>query len=480
MINYLNLQNNNANFKNRKDPVGARLLYGDVISHSLKISNNLSHKELLLKIELKMYQDIGLDPTKEYKITYVQKDVELENQMLIEAFAIDKNLILEKYQKHLKFTKHIDFLALPFLSFETLYTNKILMPKNDIFIYISRDEAFTTSFQDGRYISSKRLNPLVKMVEDLNARDIVLTCEELEVIISQKGLDKSKYDLLEQELYEYLFETFGELFSKIKNLSLHHRNVYNFSQIDRIFISSSGKPIELINPLIENYIEDAKVLTLNFLKSETLDVLDAISQSYIKDKISQNDNRHNLTIFEKKAPFHKSEVGKFTFVVAASIILSCIYPIYLNEKIGAKTIENEALKIREQSISKSSKKLKVEFKALKSKLALLKSKQQEDLKKLQKLQSIADTLLSLQSKDTQYTAMFLEINRALKAHKLSIDKITQSDAHVLDLELFSQENRRDSIALFMKDLLNAGFNSVISGEITSSDDRYKSIITVKR
>jgi len=72
IINYINLQNdqtfsydnsvkNGANFKNKKTPIGARLLYGDIISHSFKIANNLSKQELLIKIELKMYEDIGLD-----------------------------------------------------------------------------------------------------------------------------------------------------------------------------------------------------------------------------------------------------------------------------------------------------------------------------------------------------------------------------------------------------------------------------------
>ena len=47
---------------------------------------------------------------------------------------------IEKISKFLsnvvKKTKHIDFLALPFLSFSTLYKNKIIAPKNDIFIFL--------------------------------------------------------------------------------------------------------------------------------------------------------------------------------------------------------------------------------------------------------------------------------------------------------------------------------------------------------
>jgi len=89
--------------------------------------------------------------------------------------------------------------------------------------------------------------------------------------------------------------------------------------------------------------------------------------------------------------------------------------------------------------------------------------------------------LELKSKDTKYTAMFLKINKILKNYQLSIDKITQADAHALNLELSSKNDKRDTIALLMKDLLTVGFSSVTSGKIVlSDDDMYRSIVTVKR
>ena len=129
IINYINLQNSEtfsfdkvvndkANFKNRKTPVGARFLYGDIVSHSFKIASNLSKQELLVKTELKMYEDIGLDPTKAYQISYIQKDVELNSEILLEAFAIDKDAISSKYQDYVKKHKYIDFIAIPFLVFQ--------------------------------------------------------------------------------------------------------------------------------------------------------------------------------------------------------------------------------------------------------------------------------------------------------------------------------------------------------------------------
>jgi len=492
VINYLNLQNaqtfsydnsvnDKINLKNKKIPITARLQYRDILSHSFKIANNLSRQELLIKAELKMYEDIGLDPTKAYQITYIEKNKVSNGEVLIEAFAIDKSAIIHKYHNALKAVKYIDFLAIPFLVFETLYANKILEPKNDIFIYMSEEEAFTTSYKDGHYISSKRIKSINEMVNDLSSRNIIITAEQLKETLTTKGLDKSSYDLLHYDLHEYLVEIFEELFSKIKNLSLHNRNVYNFTQIDRILLSCDGKPIPALKDYVQNYVESTEFTTLNFLQTESVDTLDAITASYTKDKLKTEDYSHNLTLFEKKDPFYKSEVGKFTLAAIISTLILSIYPTYLSLEINKKIQENKVLKQNEQIISKSSKKLKTQLKKLKDEIAKIDLQKANDLKKLKSLQSIANSLLKLKSKDTKYTAMFLKINRVLKNHHLSIDKITQSNEHTLDLELSSKEKKRDTIALLMKDLLNDGFSSVTSHEITlGDDDMYRSIVKVKR
>ena len=492
IINYINLQNdqtfsynssvqNEANFKDKKTPIGTRLPYSDIISHSFKIASNLTKQELLIKTELKMYEDIGLDPTKSYQISYIQKSEVSDSEILIEAFAVDKSAISQKYQNTLKRTKHIDFIAIPFLTYETLYTNNILTDKNDIFVHIAKEEAFTASFKDGHYISSKRIKSLNDMISELESRNISITINELQEILTTKGLDKSNYDLLQYDTHEYLVETFEALFSKIKNLSLHNRNVYNFTQIDRLFLSCCGEFIPSLEEYVQPYIEDAKLLPLNFLQTKDVDSLDAITASYIKDKLSAQEHSYNMTIFHKKDPFYKSEVGKLALVSAASILVMSAYPAYLQFEIGSKDKANSALKEQEAVISRSSKELKTKLKKLKDEITKVENIKQEDFKKLKTLQGVANSLLELKSKDTKYTAMFLKINKILKNYQLSIENITQADSHALNLELSSKQNKRDTIALLMQDLLTVGFSSVTSGEITlSDDDLYRSTIIVKR
>jgi hypothetical protein len=492
IINYINLQNGHtfsydgnistdANIKKGKTPIGARLQYTDINSHTFKIPDNIPDSGMLVKVELRMYEDIGLDIEKSYQISYIQKDASLDGEKLIEAYAIDKEHLTNKYTLALNKTKHIDFIALPFLTFETLYFNKILDPKNDVFIYISKDDAFTTFYKDGKYISSKKIMSISDMVSECDRKKISITAQELEKILAIKGLDRQKYELLEYDLHEYLEETFEALFSKIKSLSLHNRNVYNFSQIDRIFISVAGKPIPQLDSFVNIYTEHAEFKTLNFFASDTIDTLDGISASYIKDKLEQNNNSNNLTFFKRKAPFYKSEVGKLAISTVASVVLLAIYPLYQYNETNNITKQNLVLKLQEKTINSKSKKLKNKLKAINSDIAKIQNQKDINKKKLQTLQDIANSLLTLKAKDSKYTAMLLDINSVLKNYKLSILKIKQSDKHALDIELVSKQNRRDTIALLMKDLLIGGFSSVSSNEIkVNADNTYTSVVTVKR
>ena len=156
------------NFNNKLDKksfIGSRVSYSDVILHSFKVSDTISDDELKTNVEIKMYDDAGLDLQKKYKITYIKKELDFEDSVLIEAFAIEVDRITESLSSVLSHTKHIDFLALPFLSFTTLYKNKIIETKNDLFVYIDENEAFLSIYKDGKYLSTKSLMNLDDMAK---------------------------------------------------------------------------------------------------------------------------------------------------------------------------------------------------------------------------------------------------------------------------------------------------------------------------
>ena len=185
------------NFDNQLDKksfIGSRVSYSDVILHSFKVPQTMSDDELKTNVEIKMYDDAGLDLQKKYKIAYTRKELDFEDNVLIEAFAIEVERITESLSSVLSHTKHIDFLALPFLSFTTLYKNKIIEAKNDLFVYIDEHEAFLSIYKDGKYLSTKSLMNLQEMVKKLDVAGVDITISQLKEHLSTKGLDATTYE----------------------------------------------------------------------------------------------------------------------------------------------------------------------------------------------------------------------------------------------------------------------------------------------
>ena len=106
--------------------IGSRILYQDMILHSIKAHENDLKHNLDTFVEMKMYEEIGLDLNKKYKIGYIVKKIKEEDSYIIDAYAIEIDKLQERFSKIVEKSKHIDFLAIPFLSYKALYENKIL------------------------------------------------------------------------------------------------------------------------------------------------------------------------------------------------------------------------------------------------------------------------------------------------------------------------------------------------------------------
>ena len=479
-FSFSHTQCDSINLKNKKLPIVARLTFDDIITHNFKLEKPLSAQELLVTCELKMYDEIGLDATKAHKISYALKSATSGDLKLVESFAIDKNSLKEKYQESLSTLKHLDFLAIPFLVFETLYTHQVLEKKNDLFIMIDEKEAFSTFYKEGEYVTSKKTNSLSEMVKELENSNINTTTETLKKTLLEKGLNKEAYHLSEYDLYDYLQKKFESFFSKTDSIAMHNRNVYGLSSVDRIFFSLDNQMIPGLAEMAKSFFTDASVGTLDFWAQDGIASIDAISASYALDKLEAKEQLHNFTIYEKKEAFYKSEIGKFALASCAAMLLLSAYPLYQQYQINTIEAENSTLKEQLNILSATTAKLKKKQTAIKKEITLAQKEQKKINSDFHKLQRIADSLLTLKSRDSKYTPMFLTINDLLKKYKLSVENVKQVGKGTVDFEIYSLQKRRDTIAKFMASLLSHGYTSVTSNEISQSKNLYKSIITVKR
>ncbi len=458
----------------------SRVLNDMVLVYSFKIKKDQSQTDISSLVEIKMYEEAGLDLNKEYKITYVLKELDFDEMNLVEAFAVEISDIKKLFENKIKKIKYIDFMALPFLSFSTLYRNKILIPKNDIFIYLDSKEAFISFYKQGSYISSKSLVNIEEIAQKLSLQGFTVDVDRLYTVLLQKGFDTSKYEQKESEFFNALESVFSDILTKINNIAMHNRSVFGFDRIDRIFFSTRKGRIRGLKEFILNFgFSDVEILDFNLFPDKQEDnFLDNIVASYGFDKFSLNYSSHNLTCYPRPAPFLSTRTGKLflsVFVFVSVLICGYFYIDIDNKRLMDK---EQSLRADYENIQKKVRKYKKEIVSKKSEF----SKLENDIKRqsvvYRNIEASIEKLENLKNQDTSYVSFLSKVNRLLGKYNLKTESITQIERKKLIVEVISDYKNRDRISKFLKALIKSGFISVNTNEIKLDKNRYQSTIEI--
>ncbi len=214
-----------------------------LFSITKKFDMHLSEEEMFLEMEKYIYSYPGIDINKEYKSVFLK--IEREKSVIIEALLIDVKELQRTLENVLKTYKYIEFISPSFLSWSEYYNISKTEPKNDIFIYFSKDEAFLTGYSQGKYLFNKSLNKFATLCKLLDKSE-----EEVIEILNQKGFDIGGYED-ESEFY-IIDKFFNEFFLKVFNMINFCLNEYQIHKFERIVFYS---PFEIkdIFKQYENY-----------------------------------------------------------------------------------------------------------------------------------------------------------------------------------------------------------------------------------
>ncbi len=471
-----------GNKLNKKSFIGSRVSYSDVILHSFKVSESINDEELKTIVEIKMYEDAGLELQKKYKIIYVRKELDFEDSVLIEAFAIEVQRATEALSAVLKQTRYIDFLALPFLSFSTLYKNEIIEPKNDLFVYIDKEEAFLSIYKDGKYLSTKSLMNLEEMVKKLDSVGIEITIDELKEHLYTKGLDATLYERGETALFSELESIFSAMFTKINDIVVYNRSVFGFEKVDRIFFSTQNGRLKGAREFIQNFdVGDIEVRDFNVFKNkEEGNFFEKIVTSYIYDSIKEEDSTYNLTIFKRELAFYKKESGRVLTVAFLIIFSSLSFVGYL--WFQNSSLQNKKDRFQEEydNIKKSEASYKKKIKETKGGLKAVTQKKQNIQKRIKNIDISMTQLERIISAKRGYSSFIFDVNKLLQKHKLSTTKISIVGKRNMSINIIAKYKKRDSITKFMEDLISSNFIGITTDEIRLDKDIYISKIEIKR
>ncbi|WP_037940362.1 hypothetical protein [Sulfurospirillum arcachonense] len=451
----------------------------DVISATVDISRNIPESDLQDAIEIKAYDDLGLDSAVEYTITYLETDTQDTKNRVFNVFVIDTSIVGSQLSEIRKKTSYIDYVTTaPFL-IASLYKKALLESDGtDCFVYFQKNDAFLAIYKGGEYLYSKSLHySLTELTEKF--------CE----LIGERIDEKDFYKLLTTEglkstnisYQSFLMQLFGELFLYINDVIVFAKRSYEIENIDKIYIGSEVGMLVGVDEYAKSYL-GLDSFEFNFSIAinsqewyvDQIHILMALtSQVYFENQ----DDALNFSMFKRPPAFTKRPVGKLFGIMAASLILTAAYPAY---QYGY----TQFLRVKTSIATSDYKKLNIEANKIRSKIAKLK-KDKEKIdsllkKESQKLQFRKKLLTQINKKKTAYSmkaSILVELIEISNKYKSKIDIINYNKN---DMKLSIQNRSEKKITEFIKELTMLKKYKITTDKIerVEKDNLYLSQITV--
>jgi len=353
-------------FKNQKFQSLNRLSYNtsnfitsyvnnkDMISSTIQLSRSIPEEDIADILEIKAYEELGLDQASNYIISSTEVDNGGEERdfhlFIAEPEVLDKLYLPIKQE-----TKYIDLIIPAPLLYKALYSKEILSDNaTHCFIYFTQQDAFVTFYKNGEYLYSKSIEFSLDQMYDKYCELLGEQVDKKEFfsILETEGLKATNSD------YQQNFmKIFGEVFITINDIIIYTKRAFQLETIDHMFIGSVQGPIIGLDEYSQNYL-GLQSTDLNFDYSgqgitndewytDQLQYLMLLSSfDYMEDESSIV----NLTMYPRAPSFINRASGQFIIATLGAITVGLAYPLvyligsYVNDaKIYTLTIKNNEL-----------------------------------------------------------------------------------------------------------------------------------------
>ncbi len=405
----------------------------DIISSTVDIEIGVTDEELDDAIEIKAYDELGLEADKEYSIFHFQSNRDDGEFRVFNVIAIDTD-VLHNIFSEVKDIKYIDYItAAPFLM-KSLYTRNLLTPdKTDCFVYFHKDDAHVTIYKDGEYVFSKSIKYTLSYISDTFAKELGKRIDEKSffAMLKKNGMQHENSAYQQQ-----LMKIFGELFVYVKDVILYAKRAYRLENIDQVYLGTEIGNIAGLEEFCYNYISlPTKYLDFKISKNANEIDVEPLHIMMIESALvyeESQDETYNISIFKKPPPLNQRPSGKLVQTIAASLLLSLLYPGYqfVYEKMF---LQKELQELQEQHRTLSAKSKQI----------------QTALAKIQKEKKEIDTKLQAKMKDLDFRTSLLKeiykkkVNYPMKAKILTdlFKKVNEHHAKVVE----TQENNNTMV-----------------------------------
>ncbi len=460
-----------------KDSYSAAALNASlVLTHGMRVAQNISPEKLEIQAEMSMYEEAGLDPEVDFTIASVGVDLERENERYVESYAIETKALEEQYAKAASKLGQIDYIIPSFLRYGALYSYEKLEPKNDVFIYFGDDEAYAATYKEGEYIATRSIMTLGEMAQKLEID--VATLKEL---LKNRGVVNENYTPEMFLQMHTIQEEFSKILERIAHAISHKRGVFGLESIDRFFLDFEGNDIPGFLENFANYgFEGAECLTLNAFESlEGSDQKDALFGLYVLGAVTGRYEVANLSVFERQPPFYKTHSGIFFAMLSIAVVAGLAYPLYAQYRLDALEAYKAELQNRFDAMTALNKKLQSKLKETRTERDVQRQMLQAHEARIAGYDLLVDALQEQRKMKLSRQQMMQDVNEAMRTYKLSSRNLEQNGTDVMKIHLISEFDKRDDIAKFMKQLLTKGYRGVSTEAISLEENLYESIVEIR-
>ncbi|BCD68075.1 hypothetical protein [Nitratiruptor sp. YY09-18] len=463
--------------KKRKDNFHVSFLQTkDLIISTVNISKNIPDEDLKDVIEIKAYEELDLDPAIEYKIEfqeiYTTPDAK---ERKFQLFITEPSILHEVFDAVVNKIDYIDFIAPAPILLKTLYENEILERDNvDLFVYFQKNDAFLVLYKDGNLVYAKSLKysfeDIAERLSELKMSNV--SVEDVMQTLAQEGLKISDLDEL-----QFYMQVFSEIFMHINDVLIYAKRANDIENIDRIFISSSVGYIKGIEEYAQTYLaQEATGFLFDYGIETNEPFVEDIHCLMILAAIDFNEKEiayPNLTIFKRLPPLLKRPSGEVLVILAVSILLAGIYPLYnivmsYKYRFDTAVLQKEYQQIHAKKVMLQTKidSLKKQMQELKDRVA---NKEKELENRMVLLQQIYDkkvnyimkaqTLADLTQDIVKFKIKTLNIDNNQSIFDLNVTAV--DDKQITRFIKYISDNKSDRYKITTKEINKTDENSSV-------------------
>ena len=410
------------------------------INNHINISKNIPDEDLLDAINIKIYDELGLDQAIEYQIQYIETFNNLDtNDRHFQVFIVDPLQINETFQEAIDTIKYIDVITPAPLLIKSLYLKEIIESNGvDCFIYFEEHDAFITLYNEKNFVYTKSLNySLLQMHE----RFCELYGERIEYQEFIDFLSQENLKYTSSEYKEFIFKLYKEIFANINDILAYTKKAFEIEKVEQIYI---GTQIDIASKLYEIAEVELEIpsndFNFNYGFDESTTYVDQIHALLHITTTLENEEKYqcNFSSFHRPPKFIKRESGKLLILGALSFFIAFVYPISYwaltyTQELQYKLLQDSYTSIHAQ---KSTREAKIKNKqAEKEKIsALLKEEKESYMSKKNTLVKIHDVKVNYPMKAKLITKLTNNLNKyAVNLETLSYSETDSKKTFTLSL-----------------------------------------------